>query len=116
MPSTATVTARINTGSTPGTISTPYVSRRRNHCLETSATLPRPDLRLLAPRLDDLEGRACWHADAPGALTPALEADEAGSTLPLPRIRAEWERLRAFTGWLDQHVGATEIDAAFSIH
>ena len=53
--------------------------------------MPRPDLRLLAPRLDDLEGRACWHADAPGALTPALEADEAGSTLPLPRIRAEVE-------------------------
>ena len=32
----------------------------------------------------------------------------------LPRIRAEWERLRAFTGWLDQHVGATEIDDRFS--
>jgi hypothetical protein len=33
---------------------------------------PRPDLRLLVPRLDELEGRATWHADAPGGLTPAL--------------------------------------------
>lgn len=28
----------------------------------------------------------------------------------LDRVRAEWDRLRVLTGWLDQHVGATELD------
>jgi hypothetical protein len=49
---------------------------------------PRPDLRLLAARLDELEGRACWRADAPGALTPALRPDDAGSDLTVEQFTA----------------------------
>ena len=45
--------------------------------------LPRPDLRLLAAELNDLEsGNGQWRADPPGALTPRLSlADCAESTL-----------------------------------
>jgi hypothetical protein len=53
---------------------------------------PRPDLRLLAARLDEAEGRATWHADAPGALTPAL-APQHGTDLSLDTFLGE---VRAF--------------------
>ena len=49
----------------------------------------RPDLRVLATRLDGLEGRACWRADPPGALTPMLQPDAQGSSLSLDRFRDE---------------------------
>ena len=53
---------------------------------------PRPDLRLLAAHLDEVEGRATWHADAPGALTPAL-APQHGTDLSLDAFLRE---VRAF--------------------
>jgi hypothetical protein len=56
--------------------------------------LPRPDLRILAGRLDEREpGPARWAADAPGALTPQLRAD--GSELPPAVVRAEVESFLA---------------------
>jgi hypothetical protein len=54
--------------------------------------MPRPDLRPLATRLDDLEGRATWRADAPDALTPGLRPEH-GTTLTLPAFLDE---LRAY--------------------
>jgi hypothetical protein len=48
---------------------------------------PRPDLRVLANRLDAVEGRPVWHADAPGSLTPVL--DSSGTKLSLDRFLAE---------------------------
>lgn len=53
---------------------------------------PRPDLRLLAQRLDAAEGAAGWQADPPGALTPVLRRD-GGSSLTAERVVAE---VRAF--------------------
>lgn len=44
---------------------------------------PRPDLRPLAARLDELEGRSTWRADAPSALTPGLRPEH-GTALTLP--------------------------------
>ena len=56
--------------------------------------LPRPDLRLLAARLDEREpGSAHWSADGPGALTPHLAVD--GSDLPPELVRAEVESFLA---------------------
>ena len=56
--------------------------------------LPRPDLRLLAARLDEREpGSAHWSADGPGALTPQLAVD--GSDLPPEVVRAEVESFLA---------------------
>jgi len=58
------------------------------------AVLPRPDLRLLAARLDEREpGTAHWTADGPGALTPHLQVD--GSELPPEVVRAEVESFLA---------------------
>jgi hypothetical protein len=55
---------------------------------------PRPDLRLLAARLDECEpGPASWTADGPGALTPHLRADR--SELPPEVVRAEVESFLA---------------------
>jgi len=58
---------------------------------------PRPDLRLLATRLDEVEGRATWQADAPGALTPTL-APQRGTDLSLGEFTAE---VRAFLATAD---------------
>jgi Family of unknown function (DUF6687) len=56
--------------------------------------LPRPDLRLLAARLDEREpGPAHWTADGPGALTPHLQVD--ASELPPEVVRAEVESFLA---------------------
>jgi len=56
--------------------------------------LARPDLRLLAARLDEREpGPARWTADGPGALTPHLRAD--GSELAPDVVRAEVESFLA---------------------
>jgi hypothetical protein len=49
---------------------------------------PRPDLRLLAARLDAVEGRPAWHADAPGSLTPEL-APTSATRLSLDEFLAE---------------------------
>jgi len=51
---------------------------------------PRPDLRVLAARLDELEGGARWRADPPGALTPVLRPD-GDSTLAPGEFRSEVE-------------------------
>jgi len=52
--------------------------------------LPRPDLRPLAARLDELEpGDAHWTADGPGAITPHLHVD--ASDLAADVVRAEVE-------------------------
>ena len=67
--------------------------------------LPRPDLRLLAGRLDEREpGPARWTADGPGALTPHLRAD--GSELPPEIVRAEVESFLASApaAWDPYHV------------
>jgi hypothetical protein len=50
--------------------------------------IPRPDLRPLAEHLDHVEGRATWHADPPGSLTPVLEPRD-GTSLTLPEFTAE---------------------------
>ena len=66
-----------------------YVSRH---------VLPRPDLRDLAIRLDDLEpAGATWTANAPGALTPRLELTDPGidSGLPPEHFLAELDRFLA---------------------
>ena len=55
---------------------------------------PRPDLRLLAARLDEVEGRATWHADGPGGLTPALSAQH-GTDLPFEQFADEVRRFLA---------------------
>ncbi|MBI4934646.1 MAG: hypothetical protein HY828_12250 [Actinobacteria bacterium] len=49
---------------------------------------PRPDLRVLAAHLHDLEPDAGWRADAPGGLTPAMEAT-VGTGLSLESFLAE---------------------------
>ncbi len=49
---------------------------------------PRPDLRPLAARLDEVEGRATWRADAPDALTPVLRPKH-GTVLTLPTFLDE---------------------------
>jgi hypothetical protein len=50
----------------------------------------RPDLRPLAARLQDAEiGSARWHADAPGALTPALTVAMGTSGIDPARFVAE---------------------------
>jgi hypothetical protein len=55
--------------------------------------MARPDLRLLADRLNDREpGDARWRADPPGALTPTLRVDRGDSGLAPERFRAELER------------------------
>ena len=56
--------------------------------------MPRPDLRLLAARLDEVEGRAAWHAGAPGSLTPELAptAGTSGTSLSLEQFLAETRR------------------------
>jgi hypothetical protein len=58
---------------------------------------PRPDLRELARRLDDLEtGDARWEAEPPGALTPRLGlVDGRESSLEPARLRLEVERFLA---------------------
>ena len=56
---------------------------------------PRPDLRHLASRLDDIEGRGCWQADAPDALIPALTCDAEGSRLSHVDIVNEVRRFLA---------------------
>ena len=50
--------------------------------LTSRRVLPRPDLRDLVPRLNEIEpGGAAWRADAPGSLTPRLElADASGES------------------------------------
>ncbi len=58
------------------------------------ALAPRPDLRPLAARLDELEGRATWHADGPGGLTPAL-APQHGTDLPFEQFADEVRRFLA---------------------
>jgi hypothetical protein len=58
------------------------------------ALAPRPDLRVLASRLDDVEGRAAWHADAPGSLTPTL-APTGDTSLSLERFLAQTRRFLA---------------------
>jgi hypothetical protein len=55
------------------------------------ALVPRPDLRVLATRLDEVEGQAVWHADAPGSLTPEL-APTGTTTLSLDHFLAETRR------------------------
>jgi hypothetical protein len=55
------------------------------------ALAPRPDLRVLAMRLDEVEGQAVWHADAPGSLTPEL-APTGTTTLSLDHFLAETRR------------------------
>ena len=58
--------------------------------------MPRPDLRVLADRLNDDEpGDARWRADAPGALTPSLWLQLGDSGLGPERFRAELERFLA---------------------
>lgn len=50
----------------------------------------RPDLRPLAMRLQEVEaGTAVWHADAPGALTPALTITAGASALEPAHFVAE---------------------------
>ena len=50
----------------------------------------RPDLRPLAARLQDVEiGTAVWHADAPGALTPALTVTAGASAIEPSQFVAE---------------------------
>jgi hypothetical protein len=49
---------------------------------------PRPDLRVLAAHLHEVEPDAGWRADAPGSLTPAMEAT-VGTNLSLNRFTAE---------------------------
>jgi hypothetical protein len=65
---------------------------------------PRPDLRLLAARLDEVEGRAVWHAGAPGSLTPELVPASA-TALSLDQFLAETcEFLRtALPAWDPAH-------------
>jgi hypothetical protein len=55
---------------------------------------PRPDLRPLATRLDQLEGRTTWHADAPGSLTPAL-VPRHGTSMSLDAFLTEIRRFLA---------------------
>lgn len=55
---------------------------------------PRPDLRLLAARLDAVEGRTTWRADAPGALTPALSPQH-GTDLSFEQFTDEVRRFLA---------------------
>lgn len=50
---------------------------------------PRPDLRLLAARLAEIDPDAGWRADAPGTLTPRLEHSAPESTLDEGRFLAE---------------------------
>ena len=50
---------------------------------------PRPDLRVLAQRLDDIEGHHRWTADEPGALIPALTCADDGSSLEHAAFVAE---------------------------
>jgi hypothetical protein len=50
--------------------------------------MPRPDLRLLAARLDDVEARTTWRAGAPGSLTPEL-APTAGTSLTRDQFLTE---------------------------
>ncbi len=50
--------------------------------------VPRPDLRPLAARLDEIEGRATWRAEAPDQLTPGLRPKH-GTTLTLPSFLDE---------------------------
>jgi len=59
--------------------------------------LPRPDLRDLATRLNELDGAGpVWEADAPGALTPTLRvAAGKESALAPEQARAEIERFLA---------------------
>jgi hypothetical protein len=54
--------------------------------------LPRPDLRVLASTLNDLEGDARWTATPPGALTPILRLDQPESTLAPDEFVAHLER------------------------
>lgn len=79
------------------------VSQGRHHWVEfryetwvmfrSRPLAPRVDVRELAVRLNDLEGRDAWRADPPGALTPRLRTDRQGSDISLERFEAE---LRAF--------------------
>jgi hypothetical protein len=58
--------------------------------LVSRPVLPRPDLRVLAERLDDAEGDERWHADPPGALTPVLTLrDGLESSLSTHRLVGE---------------------------
>ncbi len=50
--------------------------------------MPRPDLRPLAEHLDQVEGRATWHAGPPGGLTPVLEPRQ-GTSLTFAEFTAE---------------------------
>ena len=65
--------------------------RYESWVMYTSApVLPRPDLRDLAPRLDEMEGAgATWKADAPGSLTPQLSLVGEESSIPRDRFVAE---------------------------
>ena len=49
--------------------------------LMSREVMPRPDLRLLAAMLNDVEpGAARWRADPPRALTPRLEVPDGGDS------------------------------------
>ena len=61
-----------------------HAARRHTPALITAAQL--------AARLDEVEGRATWRAEAPGALTPGLRPKH-GTTLTLPSFLDE---LRAY--------------------
>jgi hypothetical protein len=69
-----------------------YVSRR---------VVPRPDLRVLASALDELEDAAVWRADPPGALTPVLEPREGIETRLAPE-----QLVAAVAEWLTTAPGA----------
>ncbi len=61
--------------------------------LTSRPVLPRPDLRGLAARLAELDGRP-WRADSPGALVPGLEPED-GTGLDPAIVQAEAERFLA---------------------
>ncbi len=55
--------------------------------------LPRPDLRVLAARLNEgAGGGSGWTADPPGALTPVLRSPESGEPLAPEGFRAQLEQ------------------------
>ena len=61
---------------------------------------PRPDLRVLAQRLSDLDPDAAWTADAPGALTPTLRHTGATALAPEAFVGALTDFLRRrATAW-----------------
>jgi hypothetical protein len=64
--------------------------------LTSRTVLPRPDLRVLASRLADLEPEgATWKADPPGSLTPHLQPVDAESGIDPLVLVAEVQRFLA---------------------